>query len=757
MTAQISTLPSAKVGAAARAAPWVRVLCVLFFFSGFPALIYQLVWQRALFRIFGVNIESVTIVVTAFMLGLGMGSLAGGWLSKRRGIPLLPLLAAIELLTAAFGIFSLGIFDRIGTLALGMPLPLTATIALGLVLIPTLLMGATLPVLVSHLARRSGNVGSSVGLLYYVNTLGAGAACLFCIVLLFPFMGMQGAIYVAVAMNGAVALGALVAYFRERRGALPGPEESRRISAASSPILRFSSVLGLACASGFISLSYEIFFFRTVSYASGSSATTFAATLGAFLVGLASGSREAGVLCATAAPETVIKRVVVRLIIANVVGLLFLPLLDHMAWLKSGVVGIALALVYVLARCWGMLLPCLAQLGIAADSRTGMRAAWLYLANILGSAAGSIFTGFVLMDRLTLVGIAEFLVVAGLTCSAVLMFALPLTLHQKWQRAGLTIACGVLSVLLLPVLANNVLESLLAKRTADSIPAFARVVENRNGIITVDQSGVVYGDGIYDGRFNTDLVHDTNGIVRPFSLSLYHAAPHDVLMIGLSSGSWAQVIANNPEVSSFTIVEINPGYLKLVSEVPEVASVLTNPKVTIVIDDGRRWLRLNRDRRFDVIVSNTTFYFRANAANLLSTDFLELIKGHLRPGGIFFYNTTSSDRVQRTGCLAFPYGARFTNHMVVSTSPIVWDFDRWRRTLEAYRIDGQPVIDPDRSEDRAALDQLISLQASMRTDAIPSAQKPIEPCTEILVRTAGKDPVTDDNMGSEWRHYFRIE
>src|SRR6266481_1349717 len=91
---------------------WTRTICTLFFVSGFPALIYQLVWQRALFRVFDVNIESVTVVVTAFMLGLGLGSLAGGWLSKRRDIPLLPLLAAIELLTAAFGIFSLGIFDR---------------------------------------------------------------------------------------------------------------------------------------------------------------------------------------------------------------------------------------------------------------------------------------------------------------------------------------------------------------------------------------------------------------------------------------------------------------------------------------------------------------------------------------------------------------------------------------------------------------------------------------------------------------------
>src|SRR5258708_23987487 len=101
---------------------WTRILCVLFFFSGFPALIYQLTWQRALFRIFGVNIESVTIVVAAFTLGLGMGSLAGGWLSKRRNIPLLPLLAGIELATGAFGLVSLAIFDRVGELTIGLPL-----------------------------------------------------------------------------------------------------------------------------------------------------------------------------------------------------------------------------------------------------------------------------------------------------------------------------------------------------------------------------------------------------------------------------------------------------------------------------------------------------------------------------------------------------------------------------------------------------------------------------------------------------------
>ena len=79
-----------------------------------------------------------------------------------------------------------------------------------------------------------------------------------------------------------------------------------------------------------------------------------------------------------------------------------------------------------------------------------------------------------------------------------------------------------------------------------------------------------------------------------------------------------------------------------------MASVLRNPKVTVITDDGRRWLRLNPGRQFDAIVSNTTFYFRANVSNLLSAEFLALIKDHLKPDGIFFYNTIGSSRVQRT-------------------------------------------------------------------------------------------------------------
>jgi spermidine synthase len=259
---------------------------------------------------------------------------------------------------------------------------------------------------------------------------------------------------------------------------------------------------------------------------------------------------------------------------------------------------------------------------------------------------------------------------------------------------------------------------------------------------------------MYDGYFNTDLRHDSNGIVRPYALSLFHAAPRDVLMIGLSSGSWAQVIANDPQVATLTVVEINPGYLPLIAQEPGVASILSNPKVSIAIDDGRRWLHAHPERHFDAVVSNTTWYFRANTVNLLSVEFLDLVKSQLKPGGILFYNTTDSPRAQRTGCLAFANGARFLNHLVLSQTPIEWDFERWRRTLAAYKIDGRAVLDTSRSDDRALLDQFMSHHNDVESG---TEKTPIEPCSSILARTAGQQTMTDDNMGSEWRHPLGLE
>jgi spermidine synthase len=278
---------------------------------------------------------------------------------------------------------------------------------------------------------------------------------------------------------------------------------------------------------------------------------------------------------------------------------------------------------------------------------------------------------------------------------------------------------------------------------------FLHIAETKSGVITVTQDGTVFGGGIYDGRFNIDPMHDTNGIVRAYALSSFHPSPKEVLMIGLSSGSWAEVIANHPQLEKLTIVEINPGYLRLIPLYPEVAGLLRNPRVEVVIDDGHRWLLRNPRRKFDVIVMNTTFNWRAHTTNLLSVEFLQLIRSHLRPGGVHFYNTTSSDEVQITGVTVFPYGLRVRNFLAVSDSPIHVDRERWRNVLAAYRIEGKPVFELAKSEHRKRLKEILSY-----TGIVADARaEPMEYAEAIRHRLKGKRMVTDDNMGTEWSYW----
>src|SRR5262244_1586485 len=158
----------------------VAPLLLLFFCSGMPALIYQIVWQRTLFAIYGVNSESVAVVVSAFMIGLGLGSLLGGWLSLRFPHRAVFLFGIAELCVAVFGIVSLRIFHWAAAHSAGAPLPHVVFFSLALLLAPTVCMGATLPMLADHLVRSSRTVGYSVGLLYFANTFGSAFACYLC-------------------------------------------------------------------------------------------------------------------------------------------------------------------------------------------------------------------------------------------------------------------------------------------------------------------------------------------------------------------------------------------------------------------------------------------------------------------------------------------------------------------------------------------------------------------------------------------------
>jgi predicted MFS family arabinose efflux permease len=176
-------------------------LVALFFVSGMAALVYQVCWQRLLFESFGVDMESVTIIVSTFMLGLGVGALLGGQLADRFPQHTLALFAAIELSIAVFGVFSPWLIHAVGAVAVRGSLGVIASVNFLLLLFPTMLMGATLPILVTHVVRYYRNIGVSIGLLYFANTLGAALGAALTGMLVLYYFGLSATIYFAATLN----------------------------------------------------------------------------------------------------------------------------------------------------------------------------------------------------------------------------------------------------------------------------------------------------------------------------------------------------------------------------------------------------------------------------------------------------------------------------------------------------------------------------------------------------------------------------
>jgi predicted membrane-bound spermidine synthase len=193
-------------GAPVRVPRW---LYPVFFVSGFAALVYQIAWQRALFTVVGINVETVTLVVSAFMLGLGAGALAGGALSRDPRRPALAFFAAAEIGIGLFGFVSLPLIAAAGRACDSLPDAASGALVFAILLVPTVLMGATLPLLVAYAVRADRNVGRAVGALYGVNTLGSAVASIAATLLLLGNLGISGSVHLAAVANLAVGAAAL--------------------------------------------------------------------------------------------------------------------------------------------------------------------------------------------------------------------------------------------------------------------------------------------------------------------------------------------------------------------------------------------------------------------------------------------------------------------------------------------------------------------------------------------------------------------
>jgi spermidine synthase len=534
--------------------------------------------------------------------------------------------------------------------------------------------------------------------------------------------------------------------------------------------MSFRAAAVLVALTGFIALSLELIWIRVYYFLSATRAYAFAGLLGSYLLGLALGSLwsirvqrrfENG----TPAEQS---GSVARLVLwANVAGFLVAPAVSWIAALRvhlpegSHPWYWSYPLVAIAAAWLGTLLPLICHFAVPPDAKVGSRLSKLYLCNIVGSGMGSLITGFVLMEYIPLRWIGFLLLALGV----VIYIVLSGRTRQSLVRGGITLTAGAA---LTPLLYWQFWERMQEDHQWGPGNDFVQIVESRSGVITVDANNKIYGGGSYDGVMDTSPVRN-RWLVRAYALSAMHPNPEDVLIIGLSGGAWAQITAANPYVKRITCVEISHSYTRVIAAHPAVRSLLDNQKVEIVIDDGRRWLERNPDKRFDAILMNTTQHYREYASNLLCTEFQQLAKKHLKPGGVFQYNATGSLRAHQTALDNFDSVALLLNNVITWNGPVVWDNARWKTVLEKYRIDDQAVFDLTNADDKLALARILSLahtadrdpgelildgsfstifkDASELQDFRIRSRKQME----AACRAAGAEVITDDNLGHEYR------
>ena len=622
-------------------------LVVLFFLSGFTALLDQVVWQRLLGLFSGSDSRSVTLVVAAYLLGLGLGNLLGGvWgdrLSRRQAVQMYGfcnLGIAVFAICSRFFFYDV-LFRQLSTAA--MSTAFTLLIVFLSLLLPTTLMGVSLPLLAKALSLSAEQSAPRIGLLYGVNTLGSGVGTLIGGWYLVGTLGYEGTVYFSAALSvliGFMALG-LAPY-----------ETAPPVQGAKVPVPPAGHFVWEWCVlvflAGFVAISLEIIWFRVLETIVQSIAYTYAHLLAFLLVSNALGS---------------------------LVGAALVPTLQSprrvFLWLQGGVATYALLSLWLLSLYWqahptdlrldigyidpqqldttvlfkyvvvplvllvvpNFLLGCavpFVQKAVQTDNQQiGRRVGLIQLATIVGNTAGSFCTGLVLLNVVGTAGTLRLLGLIGL--------GLVLLDRPRWTNVKSTglLACVLMTTIV--AFPNNA--HLWAAFHGIPPQAFFRVAEDATGVAAVTeekQQGTLLASGQAQASFPYLLVHALLGSLP----ALLHPQPTQILIIGLGSGGTAHTVGVNPLTQSVQVVELLGAELAVLREYAQTTLgqplrfLFQDPRYTFVVGDGRRELALSQ-RKFDLIEADAIYPWRSRAGLLYSAEFFREVQAHLAVGGLF--------------------------------------------------------------------------------------------------------------------------
>lgn len=625
-------------------------LVLIFFLSGASALIFETLWFRLAGLSLGNSMWSASLVLAAFMGGLALGNGLVARVHRRVSQPV-RCYAVLEFLIGIFGIVVVLLLPHLpgllgpvlGTLS-DVPLLLNVvrlTIAFGILLVPAIAMGATLPVVVQALTRQDPNFGANVGWLYGWNTLGAMAGTLGAELLLVPAFGIVASGMVALVFNLVAALVAL--RLSQEHEAAPPPTEPGVPSEVTTRGRRF---LAVAFVSGGLMLALEVVWFRFLLLTRDGTSLIFAVMLAVVLAGIAIGGlvtahwfrrderayrwmRQATAVSAA-------------LVVLTYRGYdLFAVYRDPHDVTALAFVGFAAFLMFPVSALSGVVFT-MANRAVKDELGPSARTAGIVtLYNTVGGMLGSLAAGFLLLPGVG-VELSLFLIAAAYFSLA---FVVPGAARMS-RPAVLTgrglVAAGAVCLALFPF---GLMQRTYFDVTSPLLPGY-QLVAAREGLVETLR---YYRRDVFGAPKHYRLM--TNGhsmsattVAAKRYMKLYVYLPlalkpdtRDTLLVSFGVGSTAKALTDSRGLESIDVVDISEDILEMSSVIyPGPENPLDDPRVRVHVEDGRFFLNTT-DRRYDLITSEPPPPRLAGVVNLYSQEYFELIRARLNPGGYVSY------------------------------------------------------------------------------------------------------------------------
>jgi spermidine synthase len=645
-----------------------KAVLPLFFISGAAGLIYEVTWTRAFGVVFGNTIYAASTVLTAFMLGLALGSWLFGRIADRSSRPL-RLYALLELLTGAYAVAFPTILAVTDVFYLWFfrsfqpgfyPLSLVRFVLSVLILLfPTVIMGGTLPVLSRLWATKASGegifearVGQSVGLLYSINTFGAVAGSFLAGYLLLCLLGVSNTIYLAAAANALVGiisfiLSGFISRPQEKQQQHPihKPEQAKVEPAEPSGSKR-PVVLAAVGLAGFCALALEILWTRVLVFVLGTSVYAFACMLTCYIFGIALGSFLCSRLPLARLKKPVFTLGVVQFLVGlsvlmsiellEIIGRVDYMLLDKLGvsgfWQEAAVHFIDAALVLLLPTVlMGAIFPIAVEICTRSWKAIGKRVGEVYASNTIGCTIGSFMAGFVMVP---FVGLRRsFLIIIA----AQFFTAVMIIFFSEKRRVALGISAMFFSLVIIIVSILSIPSDVFLK-TINTYHYPSKIIymkDDATGTITVhdlpDGDRLISVDGV--DVAGMDLMLRTTQKLQAYAPLLVHGNPRKVLQIGFGSGETSGVgLAFG--IEQYSIVEICPGIFEAGKFFEAInRGSYKDPRLRKIIMDGKNFVKLT-DEKFDVIMNDSTYPGTTGSSALYTYDHFRQCREHLEPGGV---------------------------------------------------------------------------------------------------------------------------